>query len=70
MILLALDEVVFVGKSISQHTIDLRIEAIVKNNAQILDLLEEIRAMDGIKKVAWSEIVSIQKKMSVPFFAF
>ena len=68
--LLALDEVVFVGKCIGQHTIDLRIEAIVKNNAQILDLLEEIRATDGIKRVVWSEIVSIRKKMSIPFFAF
>jgi len=64
--LLELDEVTFVGKSIGQHTIDLRIETIVKDNAQILDLLEEIRAMDGIKKVVWSEIVSIRKKMSIP----
>ena len=61
--LLELDQVTFVGKSIGQHTIDLRIETIVKDNAQILDLLEELRAMDGIKKVVWSEIVSIRKKM-------
>jgi hypothetical protein len=61
--LLELDQVTFVGKSIGQRTIDLRIETIVKDNAQILDHLEEIRAMDGIKKVAWSEIVSIRKKI-------
>jgi hypothetical protein len=61
--LLELDQVTFVGKSIGQRTIDLRIETIVKDNAQILDILEEIRAMDGIKKVAWSEIVSIPKKI-------
>ncbi|MFI5406471.1 MAG: hypothetical protein ACHQ1D_08155 [Nitrososphaerales archaeon] len=64
--LLELDQVTFVGKSIGQHTIDLRIETIVKDNAQILDLLEVLRAMDGIKKVVWSEIVSIRKKMSIP----
>jgi hypothetical protein len=39
--LLELDQVTFVGKSIGQHSIDLQIETIVKDNAQILDLLEE-----------------------------
>lgn len=64
--LLELDEIIFVGKSIGQRTIDLRVEAIVKDNAHILDLLEVIEAMNGIKNAVWSEIVSIvEKKMPV-----
>jgi DNA-binding Lrp family transcriptional regulator len=41
--LLALRPVTFVGKSIGQRTIDLRVETIVKDNSQILDLIEQIR---------------------------
>ena len=65
--LLALKQVISVGKSIGQHTIDLRAEAIVRDNGQILDLMEGMEAMDGIKDVVWSEIVkAVGKKNSVP----
>ena len=44
----------------------MRVEAIVKDNDHILDLLEVIEAMNGIKNAVWSEIVSIVgKKMPV-----
>jgi DNA-binding Lrp family transcriptional regulator len=67
--LLALSEVTFVGKSIGEHMIDLRVEAIVKDNSQILDLMERIKAIDGVRLVVWSEIVmAIGNKMSVPSF--
>lgn len=67
--LLALRQVTFVGKSIGQHTIDLRVETIVKDNGQILDLMEQIKAMDGIRDVVWSEVVTaIGKKMSIPSY--
>jgi len=39
--LLDINEVTYVGKSIGEHTIDLRIGTIVKDNASILDLLEK-----------------------------
>jgi hypothetical protein len=66
---LALREVIFVGKSIGEHTIDLRVEAIVKDNSQILDLMERIKAIDGVRQVIWSEIVmAVGNKMSVPSF--
>ena len=59
----------FVGKSIGEHTIDLRVEAIVKDNSQILDLINRIKAIDGVKHVVWSEIVmGVGNKMSVPSF--
>jgi len=67
--LLALRQVIFVGKSIGEHTIDLRVETIVKDNSQILDLMERIKAIDGVRHVVWSEIVSVVgNKMSVPSF--
>lgn len=65
--LLDRDEVVYVGRSIGEHTIDLRAEVIIRDNSQLLDLLEEVKAMPSVKDVIWSEIVKIVgKKRSVP----
>jgi hypothetical protein len=65
--LLDINEVTYVGKSIGEHTIDLRIETIVKDNASILDLLEKIKAMDGVRDVVWNEIVTVvERKISIP----
>jgi DNA-binding Lrp family transcriptional regulator len=65
--LLTSDEITYVAKSIGEHTIDLRVEAIVKDNGSILDLLEKIKAMEGVKDVVWSEIVNIVgRKISIP----
>ena len=65
--LIELNEVTYVGKSIGEHTIDLRVESIVKDNVRLLDLLEEIKGMDGVNDVVWSEIVSVMgRKISIP----
>lgn len=65
--LMDLDDVTYVGKSIGEHTIDLRVETIVKVNVVLIDLLEEIKGIDGVKDVVWSEIVSVVgKKISIP----
>ena len=65
--LIECDEVTYVGKSIGEHTIDLRIETIVKDNILLLDLLEKIKGMDGVNDVVWSEIVSVGgRKISIP----
>jgi DNA-binding Lrp family transcriptional regulator len=65
--LLERDEVVSVGRSIGEHTIDLRAEVIIKDNSELLDLLEEVKAMPSVKDVIWSEIVKIVgKKRSIP----
>ncbi len=65
--MLDFDEVTYIGKSIGEHTIDLRVETILKDNASILDFLEKIKAMDGVKDVVWSEIVSVVgRKISIP----
>ncbi len=65
--LLKLDEVVSVGRSIGEHTIDLRAEVIVKDNSELLGLLEAVKAMDSVKDVIWSEIIDVMgAKRSVP----
>ena len=65
--LLDSDEVTYVGKSIGEHTIDLRVETIVKDNASVLNVLEKIKSMDGVNDVVWSEIVSVVgRKISIP----
>ena len=57
----------YVGQSIGEHTIDLRAEVVVKDNSQLLDLLEEVKALPSVRDVVWSEIVKIVgKKRSVP----
>jgi hypothetical protein len=67
--LLSINQVIAVGKSIGEHTIDLRVETIVKDNHEILDLLETLQAMEGIRGVVWSEIVeTVGNKMSVPSY--
>ncbi len=58
---------VYVGKSIGEHTIDLRVEIIVRDNAELLDILEKVKAMDGVSDAVWSEIVQvIGRKRSIP----
>lgn len=65
--LMELDDVTYVGKSIGEHTIDLRVETIVKDNSVLLDLLEKIKGMEGVRDVVWSEIVSVVgRKISIP----
>ena len=65
--LVELNDVTYVGKSIGEHTIDLRVETIVKDNAVLLDLLENIKGLEGVNDVVWSEIVSVVgRKISIP----
>ena len=65
--LLQNEEVTYVGKSIGEHTIDLRVEIIIKDNAELLDILEKVKAMEGVEDTVWSEIVQVVgKKRSVP----
>jgi DNA-binding Lrp family transcriptional regulator len=65
--LLTRNEVVYVGTSIGEHTIDLRAEVIIKDNSELLGLLELVKAMVDVKDVVWSEIVDvIGKKRSIP----
>ncbi|HEX7031620.1 MAG TPA: hypothetical protein VF172_01335 [Nitrososphaera sp.] len=53
--LLLFDEVLSVHKSIGNNNIDLHAEILIKNNTKLLSLMESIKAMDGVRDVAWSE---------------
>ena len=65
--LMDLNDITYVGKSIGEHTIDLRVESIVKDNVVLLDLLEQIKGMDGVRDAVWSEIVNVVgSKISIP----
>lgn len=65
--LLKRDEVIYVGKSIGQHTIDLRVETILEDNAEILRMMELLKGTRGIKEVVWTEIVEVVgRKTSIP----
>jgi len=65
--MLKLDPLVLPGRSVGQQTIDLRVEVILRENSDLLDLLEEIKGMEGVRDVIWSEIVQVVgRKKSVP----
>ena len=65
--LLETEEVVYVGKSIGEYTIDLRVEIIIRDNSELLNILEKVKAMDGVNDVIWSEIVKgVGRKRSIP----
>ena len=61
------DEVVYVGSSVGEHTIDLRAEVIIRDNSELLEVLEKVKAMKGVRDVVWSEIVQVLgRKLSIP----
>ena len=66
--LLKHDEVTYVSKSIGQHTIDLKVETVLENNAEILRMMELLKGTTGIKEVIWMEIVQVVgSKPSIPY---
>jgi len=57
--LLKWDEVVYVGRYIGQQTIDLKVETVLKRNAEILKMQEALKSMDGVSEVVWTQIVKV-----------
>jgi DNA-binding Lrp family transcriptional regulator len=64
--LLRRPEVTYVARSIGEHTIDLRVETFVQDNSELLNLLEDVKGMEGVKDVVWSEIVEVIGKKNPP----
>jgi len=65
--LLQRDEVVYVGRTIGEHTFDLRAIAIVKDALKLLDLLEALKSIPNVREVVWTELVQVLgRKRSVP----
>jgi DNA-binding Lrp family transcriptional regulator len=68
--LLKREEVVYAARTIGEHTIDLRVEVFVKDNVALLDLLEDVKAMKGVRDVVWTEVIeTIGRKNSPNYFA-
>jgi DNA-binding Lrp family transcriptional regulator len=50
-------EVLSVNRSVGEHTIDLMVEIVFRNNKELAGIIDRIKAMEGVKDVAWSEVV-------------
>ncbi len=57
--LLKHDQVAYVARTIGQFTIDLRAEVFIRSNDDLINMIEEIKAMDGVKELIWSEIIEV-----------
>jgi hypothetical protein len=57
--LLKLKQVVFVGGTIGEVKIDLRAEVFVRNGQELLDVLEKVKTLNGVKEVVWSEVAEV-----------
>ena len=64
--LLEREEVMYAARTIGEHTIDLRVEVFVKDNSVLLDLLEHVKAMKGVRDVVWTEVIEIIGKKNPP----
>ena len=53
-------------RTIGEHTIDLRVEVFVKDNGILLDLLETVKAMKGVKDVIWTEVIATIGRKGLP----
>jgi hypothetical protein len=57
--LLGHNSIARVSKSIGEHTIDLHAESVFKNNKELLDVIEWVKSLDGVKDVVWTEPVEL-----------
>jgi hypothetical protein len=65
--LLKRDQVAYVARTIGQFTIDLRAEVFIRSNADLVNMIEEVKAMPGVKELIWSEIIQvIGRKNHIP----
>lgn len=46
-------------RMIGEHTIDLQVEIIVRDNGKLLDIIEEIKAIKGVRDVVWTEVIDV-----------
>jgi DNA-binding Lrp family transcriptional regulator len=64
--LLEREEVTYAARTIGEHTIDLRLEVFIKDNGVLLDLLEHVKAMKGVRDVIWTEVIEVIGKKNPP----
>ncbi|MDG7001786.1 MAG: winged helix-turn-helix transcriptional regulator [Nitrososphaerota archaeon] len=59
-------EVMSAFRTIGEHTIDLRVEVLVKDNGVLLDILEQVKAMKGVRDVIWTEVIATIGRKNSP----
>ncbi len=64
--LLKREEVTSAFRTIGEHTIDLRVEVFVKDNGILLDLLEQVKTMNGVRDVIWTEAIATIGRKGLP----
>ena len=64
--MLKLKQVVFVGGTIGEVSIDLRAEVFVRSSAELLTLIEKVKALQGVKEVIWSEVAEVIGRKNPP----
>ena len=60
--LLTHNSITRVCRSIGEHTIDLHAEIVFKDNTELLNGIEWIKSLDGVKDVVWTEPVELLGK--------
>jgi DNA-binding Lrp family transcriptional regulator len=60
--LLTHNSITRVCRTIGEHTIDLHAEIVFKDNTELLNVIERIKSLDGVKDVVWTEPVELLGK--------
>jgi DNA-binding Lrp family transcriptional regulator len=60
------EEVTYAARTIGEHTIDLRVEVFVKDNGVLLNLLEDVKAMKGVRDLVWTEVIETIGRKNPP----
>ncbi len=60
--ILAHNNITRVSKAIGEHTIDLHAESVFRDNKQLMDVIEWIKSLEGVRDVVWTEPVEMVGK--------
>lgn len=60
--ILAHNNITRVSKAIGEHTIDLHAESVFRDNKQLLNVIEWIKSLEGVKDIVWTEPVEMVGK--------
>jgi DNA-binding Lrp family transcriptional regulator len=55
-------EVISAAKTFGEYVTDLKAEIIIKDNRQILRLVEAMKATPGVKNITWTEVIEEEKE--------
>lgn len=64
------EDVVYAARTLGQHTIDLDLEVFTENDNELVNMIEEVKAMPGVKDLMWTRIVKIFDRKGPPPFVF